>query len=87
MPISRQEFESTLDRTAYLALEFLRSNMDAAYTASEIVEALAEEGTATSSERLERALAELVSRQWVETSTRKGRVYYSYRRWLGLRRR
>jgi len=36
---------------------------------------------------LESALAELVNREWIETSTREGRVYYSYRRWLGLRRR
>jgi hypothetical protein len=87
VPIPRQEFESTLDRTAYLALEFLRSNMDAAYTAGEVADALAQEGIATGGATLERALAELVSRQWVEASTREGRVYYSYRRWLGLRRR
>jgi hypothetical protein len=87
MPISRQEFESTLDRPAYLALEFLRSNIDAAYTANEIAEALAQEDIALSEPALERALAELVNRQWVEASTRQGKVYYSYRRWLGLRRR
>jgi hypothetical protein len=34
-----------------------------------------------------RALDELVGRERVETSVRTGEVYYSYRRWLGLRRR
>ena len=88
MPISRDEFESKLDSMAYLALEFLRSNMDAAFTAGEIGEALAQEGSiATTAAALESALAELVNREWIETSTREGRVYYSYRRWLGLRRR
>ena len=62
MPISHQEFESTLDRTTYLALEFLRSNMDAAYTASEIAEALGQEDISLSEPALERALVGLVSR-------------------------
>jgi predicted transcriptional regulator len=61
--------------------------MDAAYTASEIAESLAQEDIALSEPALERALAQLVNRQRVEMSTREGRVYYSYRRWLGLRRR
>jgi hypothetical protein len=87
MPISREEFESKLDRTAFFALEFLRSSIDAAYTANEIAEALAQEDIALSEPALERALAELVNRQWAEASTRQGKVYYSYRRWFGLRRR
>ena len=60
--------------------------MDAAYTAREIGEELAEAGHALEGPTLELALTELVSRQWVETSIREGEVYYAYRRWIGFRR-
>lgn len=86
MPISRGELESTLERPAYLILGFLRARIDAAYTAREIAVELIEAGRALDEGTLERALTELTSRQWVETSNREGEIYYAYRRWIGFRR-
>lgn len=87
MPISREEFESRLDRVAYAALEFLRSRMDEAFTFDEIAEALIEGGEPYGGPRLQQALVELEGRELVETKRRGGKVYYAYRRWLGLQRR
>jgi hypothetical protein len=86
VPISRGEFESSLDRTAYVILELLRANMDSAYTAHEISDALSAIGQQASSADLDRALAELARRGWTEASTREGELYYAYRRWIGFRR-
>ena len=60
--------------------------MDAAYTASEIAEQLAEAGHAFEEQAAEEALTELMNRGWVESSSRAGEVYYAYRRWIGFRR-
>ena len=86
MPISREEFESALERPAYLVLEFLRANMDTAYTAPEIASELARTGSVIEQSVAEGALGELTRRGWVETSMRDGEVYYAYRRWIGFRR-
>ena len=89
MPISREEFESKLDQPVFLVLAFLRENLEAAYTAAEITMELGEYDTLLTEANVQRALDEdeLVGRERVETSVRASEVYYSYRRWLGLRRR
>jgi hypothetical protein len=87
LPISREEFESKLDRPVLLVLEFLRSNMDNAYTSTEVTSELYEVDDQLTDATVQRALDELVVRERAETSVRDGEVYYAYRRWLGLRPR
>lgn len=87
MPISREEFESKLDRPSFFILQFLRENVDAAFTAEEIREALVEFGAELDEEGARRALEDLLRRDRIEASARGSELYYSYRRWLGLRRR
>jgi len=87
VPISRDEFESKLDRRVFLVLDFLRGNVEAAYTVAEIATELADYDPHLDQRYVQQALGELVARDRVETSARAGEVYYSYRRWLGLRRR
>ncbi len=87
MPISREEFESQLDQRVLLVLGFLRENMEAAYTAAEVAMELSEYDDELTEGSVRRVLDQLVARERAETSVRGGEVYYSYRRWLGFRRR
>jgi len=77
MPISREEFEGN---EVDLVLEFFRSNANYAYTLEELVEELASRGVNLEQKDLQDILYSLEERGRIEPKTKRGVVYYIYRK-------
>ncbi len=80
MPIRRQEFESGDPDPDIMVLEFLRSRPDYAYTLKELREFLATKEAGLAEKDLLEVPRSLQDREKVGAKTRRGMIYYIYRK-------
>ena len=98
MPITRREFEKGQLDPSLLVEEFLRSNLDYAFTLTELMEGLASEytlaqllnglmskGAQFTAEDLQNIIDALVEKGRIESETVTDEVYYIYRKAMGLK--
>ena len=80
MPISRTEFETSELDPSFILEDFLRSNLDFAYTAEELVVELASKRIGLTIEEVREILDYLENRQRVSENRVRDIVYYIYRK-------
>ena len=85
MPISRGEFEQGEIDLRLVIIEFLRVNIDSAYTLNEIIEELVSEGIACLEQDVVPVLNALVDNKRIELKSIGGVLYYMYFKALGFR--
>ena len=85
MPVTEDQFFRGRNDIELAVLWFMRKNFDLAYTAEEILFELGATGILSSPDEIERALADLLRRERIESNVVHEAVYYKYYRRLGFR--